>query len=239
MTNTLLYINLSHFILKKGDVCCVWEMSGDQEGLLYWPKFFLAHSSTSFASWLGSLNRGSLRAQSPQSASWFSRWHPVSKWFKPSGHLVILFFNVHLPPLFFRLFTQVYLLIDGSVEGQYITIVSFLFFKIPHVDIFFTFLSIPLTHTHAHLTNNAQGQQQQKYKKKLLEQQQNTKILIRRRPSQYVTLAQANYYLNLFHTILCEVGCLDMRASKYNTDASFILPKTIGPSPIPWRISKP
>ena len=36
---------------------------------------------------------------------------------------VILLFNVHLLPLFFRLFTQVHLLIDGSVEGQYITIV--------------------------------------------------------------------------------------------------------------------
>ena len=35
--------------------------------------------------------------------------------------LVILLFNVHLLPLFFRLFTQVHLLIDGSVQGQSIT----------------------------------------------------------------------------------------------------------------------
>ena len=35
--------------------------------------------------------------------------------------LVILLFTVHLLPLFFRLFTQVHLLIDGSVEGQYVT----------------------------------------------------------------------------------------------------------------------
>ena len=35
--------------------------------------------------------------------------------------LVILLFNDHLVPLFFPLFTQVYLFIDGSVEGQYIT----------------------------------------------------------------------------------------------------------------------
>ena len=35
--------------------------------------------------------------------------------------LVMLLFNVHLLPLFFRLFTQVHLLIDGSVEGQYVT----------------------------------------------------------------------------------------------------------------------
>ena len=66
---------------------------------------------------------------------------------EPSGHLVIFLSNVHLLPLFFRLFTQVYLLIDDSVEGQYITIIPFLFFKIPHVDIFFTSVSIPLTHT--------------------------------------------------------------------------------------------
>ena len=32
------------------------------------------HSSTSFSSWLGLLNRGSLMAASPQSSSWFSRW---------------------------------------------------------------------------------------------------------------------------------------------------------------------
>ena len=54
---------------QKGDVCCVLEMSGDKDGLLYWPKFFLDHSSTSFASWLGLLNRGSLRSQSPISAA--------------------------------------------------------------------------------------------------------------------------------------------------------------------------
>ena len=65
------------------------------------------------------------------------------------------------------------------------------------------------------------------YKKKLLEQQQNIKILTRRRPTHYVTLAQANYYLNSFHTILCTVGYPDMRATKYNTDASFILSNTI------------
>ena len=52
---------------RKGDLCCAWEMSGDKDGLLYWPKFFFDHSSTPSSSWLGLLNRGSLRAQSPQS----------------------------------------------------------------------------------------------------------------------------------------------------------------------------
>ena len=39
--------------------------------------------------------------------------------------LVILLFNAHLFPLFFRLFTQVYLLTDGSAKGQYVTVCSF------------------------------------------------------------------------------------------------------------------
>ena len=81
------------------------------------PSSPLDHSSISFSSWLGLLNRGSLRAQCPQSASCFSRWYLVSNCLKPSRHLVI-FSNVHLLPLFFHLFTQVRLLIDGSVEGQ-------------------------------------------------------------------------------------------------------------------------
>ena len=44
-------------------------MSGDKDGLLYWPKLFLNHSSTSFASWVWLLNRGSMRAQSPLSGA--------------------------------------------------------------------------------------------------------------------------------------------------------------------------
>ena len=55
---------------------------------------------------------------SPPSASWFSRWHPISNWLELFVRLVILLFNVHLFPLFFHLFTQVHLLIDGSVEDQ-------------------------------------------------------------------------------------------------------------------------
>ena len=89
------------------------------------------HSSTSSSSWQGLLNRGSLRAASPQSASWFSRWHLVPQLTPtPTGtdpsflwHLVIWMSHIHLLPLFLRLFTQVHLLIDGSIEGQYITCV--------------------------------------------------------------------------------------------------------------------
>ena len=85
------------------------------------PSSSFDHSSTFSSSWLGCSTVGHWGPQSPHSASCFSRWHPVSNWLKPSGHLVILFSNVHLLPLFFHLFTQVNLLIDGSVEGQYIT----------------------------------------------------------------------------------------------------------------------
>ena len=38
-----------------------------------------------------------------------------------SNHLIILFSNVYMLPLFFHLFTQVHLLIDSSIEGQYIS----------------------------------------------------------------------------------------------------------------------
>ena len=120
-TNTLLYKKSLTLYFRKGDACCVREMSGDKDGLLYWHKFFLDHSSTSSLPWLGWSTGGHWGPQSPQSASLFLHWHPVSNCLKPSGHLVILFSNVHQLPLFFRLFTQVHLLIDGSVEDQYIT----------------------------------------------------------------------------------------------------------------------
>ena len=120
-TNTL-YKNISLTLYsRKGDVCCVWEMNWRQGQTAILTQVRLSTISALLPH-LGLLhNRGSLRAQSPQSKSWFSRWHPVSDWLKLSGHLVILFSKVHLLPLFFHLFTQVHLLIDGSVEGQYIT----------------------------------------------------------------------------------------------------------------------
>ena len=54
-TNTLLYkkIYLSHFILERVDVSCVWEVGGDKDGLLFWPSSSSDHSSTSSSSWLG------------------------------------------------------------------------------------------------------------------------------------------------------------------------------------------
>ena len=110
------------------------------------------HSSTSFAFWLGCSNM-SLRAASPQSASWHLvpncnwNWLPSVSWLflfethllpvgvrichhhriQPRPQVKVIFRYLRpdaLVSLFFRLFTQVHLLIDGSVEGQYITVTS-------------------------------------------------------------------------------------------------------------------
>ena len=69
-TNTLLYRNISLTLYsRKGDVCCVWEMSWRRRQTAILTQFSCDHSSTSSSSWLGLLNRGSLRAQRPLSAA--------------------------------------------------------------------------------------------------------------------------------------------------------------------------
>ena len=78
-----------------------------------WQKFFLI--LTGFAQpWV-------TKGLKPSVCRWLSLRDLVPNCLEPSVHLVILLSNVHLLPLFFRLFTQVHLLIDSSVEGQYIT----------------------------------------------------------------------------------------------------------------------
>ena len=106
-------IYLSHFIFERVDVSCVWEMSGKRGQTVILTPSFSGHSITSFSSWLGCSTVG------PSISRWLSRWHLVPNWAKPS--VPWLLFYVHLFPLFFRLFTQVHLLIDSSVEGQYMT----------------------------------------------------------------------------------------------------------------------
>ena len=121
-THFFIKIYLSHFILERVDVGCVWEISWrwGQTVILTQSSSF-DHSSTSSSSWLGYSTVGHwgpkalclplalTQASFPQLA-------------QAVCVLVILLFNVHLLPLFFRLFTQVHLLIDGSVEGQYVQI---------------------------------------------------------------------------------------------------------------------
>ena len=73
------------------------------------PSFPLDHSSISFSSWLGCSTIG------PEGSA-------LSQQTGSHAGIPVPFLNVHLLPLFFGLFTQVHLLIDGSVEGQYITV---------------------------------------------------------------------------------------------------------------------
>ena len=85
------------------------------------------HSSSSFASWLGLLNRGSLRdCRLVLTLAFLSQLNSTA-----AGTLSIFFPYDHLLLLFFGLLTQVCLLIDSSVEGQYITISAFMGSLIP------------------------------------------------------------------------------------------------------------
>ena len=121
--NTLLYKNIiSHTLFLKGWcwLCVRDELETGTDSYID-PKFFFDHSSTSFSYWLGCSTVGHWgpKALSLQADSHASILSPTDS---NRLALVILLFNVHLLPLFFRLFTQVHLLIDGSVEGQYITL---------------------------------------------------------------------------------------------------------------------
>ena len=86
------------------------------------PKFFFDHSSTSFSSWLGCSIVGHWGPKSLYLLLGLTSLASCLRLTQAVCALVISLFNVHLLPLFFRLFTQVHLLIDGSVEGQYITL---------------------------------------------------------------------------------------------------------------------
>ena len=90
-----------HTLFSKGLMLVVserWVRDGDR--LLHVDPSSSDHSSTSFSSWLGLLNRGSLRAQSPQSAagSHFGILSPTDfnsnwNWPKPSvapGYIIVL-----------------------------------------------------------------------------------------------------------------------------------------------------
>ena len=62
-------------------------------------------------------------------------------------HLPIFFHNAHLLPLLLPLIYAGASLIDGSVKGQYITLIPPYFSKCPPMNIFLASLSIPLIHT--------------------------------------------------------------------------------------------
>ena len=120
----------THFFIKiwfltlcswNGDVGCVWEMGWrrGQTAILTPSCSSTIAALISHLGWVAQpwVTEG-LAAPSLQADS--HAVHPLSNWFelpRAPGH-------VHLLPLFFRLFTQVHLLIDGSVKGQYITLFS-------------------------------------------------------------------------------------------------------------------
>ena len=122
----------THFFIKiYVDVGCVWEVSSRRgQTATYWPQVLLtiaaplSHSGWAAQPWV-------IEGPKPSAAgSQFGILSPTGSnsnwnWLKPSVYW--LYFC--LAPTgfrFFRLFTQVHLLIDGSVEGQYVTL-CFLF----------------------------------------------------------------------------------------------------------------
>ena len=106
-THFFIKIYLSHFILERVDVGCVWEMSCRRgQTATYWPKVLLT-----IASLLSRLNWG---------CSTVGYWGPKALCLpltlnsayclqltpRAPGYIIVY---VHLFPLFFRLFTQEHL----------------------------------------------------------------------------------------------------------------------------------
>ena len=125
-THFFIKIYLSHFILERVDVGCVWEVSwGRGQTAIYWPKFFWPQQHF-FLILAGVAQPWVTEGPKPSVCRRLSHRHLLSNWLQIQLTqavcvLVIFLFDTHLHLLFFRLFTQVNLLIDGSVEGQYVT----------------------------------------------------------------------------------------------------------------------
>ena len=126
-THFIIKIYLSHLILERVMFVVSERWAGDRDRQLYWSKFFWPYQHF-FLIMAGVAQPWVTEGPKPSVCRWFSLQHLVSNWLVPSGHMVILLSNANLLPLFFHLFTQVHLLIDGLVEGQYITVLDqFLF----------------------------------------------------------------------------------------------------------------
>ena len=96
---THFFIYISQTLFSKGLMlvgCERWV--GERDRLLHIDLSSSDHSSSSFSSWLGLLNRGSLRAQIPLSAavSHFGILSPInsnSNWLKPSVSWLYFYFT--------------------------------------------------------------------------------------------------------------------------------------------------
>ena len=157
-------IYLSHFILKRVDVGCVWEVSWRRgQTAIYWAKVFLATIAALLphSGWAAQMsiiesrkpsvckliltlascppNRLQLQLEfnwpKPSMApGYIFVWHPPTFCGRRNLHQIqprpqVKEIFRHLRPdaavlLFLRLFTQVYFLIEGSVDAQYATIVT-------------------------------------------------------------------------------------------------------------------
>ena len=118
-TNTLLFknISLTHYSRKVWCWLCVrGELEAGTDCYIL-TQSSSDHSSNSSSFWLGC---STVDHWGPKPSVWtrFSlRWHPISNWLKPS----VSWLYFCLTSTCFRLVTQVHLLTDGSVEGQYVT----------------------------------------------------------------------------------------------------------------------
>ena len=125
-THFFIKIYLSHFILERVMFLVCERWVGDGDRLLFWSKVLL--SIAALLSHLGWVAQPWVtEGPKPSVCRWLSIRHLVFNWLQLQLTqavcvLVIFLFIVHLLQLFFRLFTQVHLLIDCSVESQYVTI---------------------------------------------------------------------------------------------------------------------
>ena len=117
--NTLLFKNIiSHSLFSKGwGWLCVRDELETGTHCYIDPTVLLSHLVWVAQPWVTEGSKPSVCKLILTLASYLQLTRTVCA-------LVILLFNAHLLPLFFRLFTQVHLLIDGLVEGQYITSVG-------------------------------------------------------------------------------------------------------------------
>ena len=121
-THFFIKICISHTLFSKGLIfllCERWVETGTD--CYIDPSFSPDHSSSSSSSWLGLLDRGSLRAIALSLQAGPHSSLPVHNQLNCRRYLPIFFHNAHLFPLLLPLIYTGASLIDGLVKGQYKT----------------------------------------------------------------------------------------------------------------------